>query len=205
MNLLIISSSQRLNSQSAKVAAYIEVLAGPFEQVTHIELSQCDLGYWDGESVSKQKINGAWEMINDKLSFADAFVLVTPEWGGMASPLLKNFLLMSESTNCAHKPALLVSVSAGIGGAYPIAELKMNAFKNNKIVPTPDHLIVRNVQDVLNHPLQGSQLTERDLSLRERVDYCLRVLGDYALALRSLRINRNLNPYLNRSKFSYGM
>lgn len=207
MNLLVVSGSQRTQSQSAKVAKYISDVAGSFEQVSHLELCHYDLSYWDGDDISALSQDNPWMMIKHKLRKADAMVLITPEWGGMATPLLKSFLLMCHADDTAHKPALLVSVVSGISGAYPIAELRMNAFKNNKIVAIPEHLIVRNVNDVLN--LQASSdielISEQDLRIRGRIDHSLHTLYQYAQALSKLRILQQINPFHDQQNYAYGM
>ena len=93
MNLIIISASQREQSQSAKVAQYITETASGYEKIVHIELCKYQLPLWDGEQHSKQSPNSDWSNINDQVRQTDALILITPEWSGMASPLLKNFLL----------------------------------------------------------------------------------------------------------------
>ncbi|GAA5219075.1 hypothetical protein GCM10025776_34920 [Corallincola platygyrae] len=133
---------------------------------------------------------------------ADALVLITPEWGGMATPIMKNFLLMCGLNECAHKPALLVSVVSGISGAYPIAELRMNATKNIKLVAVPDHLIIRDCTEVLNSAQAESP---RDSRLRDRVDYSLHMLHQYAKALKPLREEAHTNPHPNQGNYPYGM
>lgn len=182
MKLLIISTSQRPDSQSAKVGRYIaeSSFSSPhtmgYDTIHHLELCLFNLPFWDGEENNKGE---HWPEIEHRVDEANALVLITPEWGGMASPLLKNFLLMCTREETAHKPTLLVSISDGISGTYPIVELKMNALKNNKLVPIPDHLIIRNVSHVLNAIPEGA----RDIALRERVQYSLYMLHQYAQAL----------------------
>ena len=174
MKLLIISASQRSPSQSAKVANYIAKKNQGFTDIGHIELCKQQLPMWDGEAASKLASNSDWLTINAQLISADALVLVTPEWGGTASPLLKNLLMMMEACDASHKPVLVVSVVSGISGAYPIAELRMNAFSNNKLVAIPDHLIIRNVEEVLNDPnKEENTITRRDQSIRNRIGYSL--------------------------------
>jgi NAD(P)H-dependent FMN reductase len=206
MNLLIISASQRINSQSNKVAQYLaEVIIG-FSTVNHIELCRKNLPLWDGEQSSKASEKSDWSSINEQIKVADALILITPEWDGTASPLLKNFLMMCEGQDTAHKPALLTSVSNGISGAYPIAELRMSAFKNNKLVAIPDHLIIRNVEQVLNTPEQGEQtLTTRDNSTRQRIAYSLHTLKHYAQAQKILRASLAKQPFSNEQDYAYGM
>jgi len=206
MNLIIISSSQREQSQSAKVAQYIAETVSGYEKITHIELCKYQLPLWDGEQKSKQSPKSDWSKINEQIRQADALILITPEWSGMASPLLKNFLLMSSSEDTGHKPALLVSISSGISGAYPIAELRMNAFKNNKLVAIPDHLIIRNVTESLNEvSVSPNLLSQEDKRLRERISFSLHSLWQYSQVLALLRKTQQETPYVNQEQYSYGM
>ncbi|MBU2971437.1 NAD(P)H-dependent oxidoreductase [Pseudoalteromonas sp. C2R02] len=204
MNLLIVSGSQRTESQSAKVANYIVQVEELFDDVSHIELCKHNLPFWDGEHSSKLEAGSEWPLINKKIQKADALVLITPEWGGMATPILKNFLLMCDAQDTAHKPVLLTSVVSGISGAYPIAELKMNALKNNKLVATPDHLIIRNVEQVLNDN-PGQDLTPRDTNLRDRIDYSLHMLHQYSGALKMIRAQHHNQPFPKQQEYLYGM
>lgn len=206
MNLLIISSSQRTDSQSAKVASYIAKHSPEFKEVSHIELCRYKLAFWDGEQESKMAPTSPWPLISHQVRKADALVLITPEWGGMASPLLKNFLLMCDNQDTAHKPALLVSVSSGISGAYPIAELRMNALKNNKLVALPDHLIIRNVTEVLNHINESQKVIEpREVDLRQRIKYSLYMLHQYSESLAMIRHRHESEPYPKQQEYCYGM
>ncbi|WP_299002024.1 NAD(P)H-dependent oxidoreductase [uncultured Shewanella sp.] len=202
MKLLIVSSSQREGSQSAKVAQYLYDNNKDFNEVNHLELCRYALPFWNGDSHTKSQDSSTWPFISQQVKQADALILITPEWGGMASPLLKNFLLMCDNQDTAHKPALLMSVVSGISGAYPIAELRMNALKNNKLVATPDHLIIRNVTEVLNTQAIAS---ERDKSIKERIDYSTHMLHQYAKALFSIRQQHSATPYPKQQEYAYGM
>jgi azobenzene reductase len=210
MNLLIISASQRTQSQSAKVAEYLADNSEQFSRTSHIELCKKRLPLWDGEDSSKQNDESDWQAINTELQTMDAVILITPEWGGTASPLLKNLLMMAQAADIGHKPVLLVSVVNGISGAYPIAELRMNAFSNNKLVAIPDHLIIRNVEEILNTINAGNQpedstITRRDKSIRHRIGYSLHTLWHYSQAMKSLRETLQGNVYSNEHLYPYGM
>ncbi|NQY50561.1 MAG: NAD(P)H-dependent oxidoreductase [Colwellia sp.] len=214
MNLVIISASQRTQSQSAKVAEYLADNSGQFSAVRHIELCKQRVPMWDGEEMSKQQDDSDWLAINAQLQAMDALILITPEWGGTASPLLKNLLMMAQATDIGHKPVLLVSVVNGISGAYPIAELRMNAFSNNKLVAIPDHLIIRNVEEILNTvnaedsleaSLEDSAITRRDKSIRHRIGYSLHTLFYYSQAMKTLRDSLQSNSYNNEHLYPYGM
>lgn len=206
MKLTIISASQRSPSQSAKVANYLAATSKQFTDINHIELCQQQLPMWDGEASSKADLDSDWLAINEQLTNTDALILVTPEWGGTASPLLKNLLMMASAIDIGHKPVLLVSVVNGISGAYPIAELRMNAFSNNKLVAIPDHLIIRNVEEILNdHDQAPKEITRRDQSIRHRIGYSLHTLLHYGRSLKALRDNLLGNPYHNEHLYPYGM
>jgi len=204
MNLVIISASQRKQSQSVKVAKYIAESVTGYEKVTHFELCQYNLPLWDGDPASKSAELSDWPLLNEQINQADALVMITPEWSGMASPLLKNVLLMCSGQDTAHKPVLLVAISAGVSGVYPIAELRMNAFKNNKLVAIPDHLVIRNVADVLNSDNE-SELSDKDNNIRDRIGYSLHVLYHYSETFQALRTNLSIHPYNNEENYSNGM
>ena len=206
MKLVIISASQRKESQSAKVAKYIAETAIEYKDIVHFELYKYHLPLWDGEQASKVSNTNDWNIINKDLHNADALILITPEWGGMASPLLKNFLLMCSSQETAHKPVLITSVSSGISGAYPIAELRMNAFKNNKLIAIPEHLIIRQVEEILNTTNDyKDSISTHDQLTRQRIDYSLYSLKNYSTALKGLREKLITQPHQHEEKFSYGM
>jgi len=205
MKLVIVSGSQRQHSESAKVAAYIVSAAKQFKTVQHIELCKYQLPFWDGDDASKSAPGCDWPLISEALVEADALVLITPEWEGMTTPILKNFLMMCAQKDTAHKPALLVSVVSGISGAYPIAELRMNGCKNNKLVAIPDHLIIRNVGDVLNTTASGSSASTPDDSIRHRIGYSLHTLHQYSQALGLVRQLHQDTPYPQQDKYSYAM
>jgi len=206
MNLVIISSSQREQSQSVKVAQYLSEFSTGYEKIMHFELCQYQLPLWDGEEQSKLSEHSDWSMINQHLNEADALIVITPEWSGTASPILKNLLMMCSSKDTAHKPILLVAISSGVNGVYPIAELRMNALKNNKLVAIPDHLIIRNVEEVLNYQKDNtSPLSQADTHIRHRIGYSLHTLSKYSKALKTMRAELQIQPYDNEEQYIYSM
>ncbi len=190
MKIGIICGSHRAESQSGKVARFIEarLKEQPFcseawlLDLAHNPLPLWEEAIWTGDAEWSARLSP----LGEKLAESDGFVVVTPEWHGMVPAGLKNFFLMWGKGELAHKPALLVSVSAGAGGAYPIAELRMSSYKNNRICYLPEHLVVRNAEKVLNErPADSSE--EGDHYLQSRLQYALGVLGEYARALAQVR------------------
>ncbi|NIJ42972.1 NAD(P)H-dependent FMN reductase [Parvibaculum indicum] len=187
MKIAVISGSQRPNSQSLKVARYLEErVAGLCEgsSVYLLELGTGPLPLWDQSMFTgdPSPLKEAWAPISAALTEADAIVVVTPEWHGMVPPALKNFLLMC-SKELANKPGLIVSVSASLGGSYPVVELRTSGYKNNRICWIPDHVIIRNVSKMLN----GDPASEEEKTVVGRCDHALRILVEYGKALRAVR------------------
>jgi hypothetical protein len=88
--------------------------------------------------------------------------------------------------NDAEWQALLVTVSSADGGSYPIAELRMSSYKNNRIVYLPEHLIIRFVEKVFNEdPSTNSETAQPYFD--DRKAYCLNLLIEYAGAFRQIR------------------
>ncbi|HHL18361.1 MAG TPA: NADPH-dependent oxidoreductase [Thiothrix sp.] len=194
MKITIISASQRhkSNSQSMKVARYmsqmlIDKYVAKDEGVEIISLSDkpyplWDEGIWDGEKEWSEVL----APIVEKLSTSDAFIFIVPEYHGMAPAALKNFLLMHNRHQIGHKPVLLIGVSSSDGGAYPLAELRMNSAKNNRLCYIPEQLVIRHVESVLNDKTSENNV-DADTYFKDRIQYALGILEQYAIALKGIR------------------
>lgn len=184
MKFLTLSCSHQRDSQSLKVSRYVFQFLKKEHESKLLDLHAENLPLWSPECICDEKISKQWSRIAKLLQESDGFVIVTPEYAGMATPCLKNFFLFTSSAEVGHKPALIISVSSGISGAYPVADLRMSGHKNNKICYIPDHIIVRYVKEVLNE--QDSQNKSDDLT-RERLSHGLAMLVAYSRAFFQLR------------------
>ncbi len=190
MKITIVSGSHRNFSQSEKVARHIEkTLRTEHDGVETSVYTLADnpLPLWD-QSVWEN--NPEWNQrlapIKDLLSASDGFVIVSPEWHGQVPAGLKNFFLLCNRFEVGHKPALIVTVSSGDGGAYPVAELRMSSYKNNRICYIPEQVIVRHVEKVLNEPPADND-KEADHYFRERISWSCDILLAYAAVLKPMR------------------
>ena len=197
MNITIVSGSQRANSQSLNVANYLQTLATThFNQSTILDLHQLELPFWNEGVWQGSDEWDHWAPIAETLKQSDAFIFITPEWHGMATPALKNFLMLVTDEEIAHKPALLVSVSASVNGVYPISELRMTGNKNNHVCFIPDHLIFRHCEETLT---QAGDCSDESMSARS--EYTLTLLAAYASALQP--VHRDM--VTAGKSFRYGM
>lgn len=203
MKITIISGSHRKPSQSEKVARYIEQTLQQEHGVDTwlYPLADNPLPLWDQ---SLWEDNPEWNQrlapIREQLTSSDGFVIVSPEWHGQVPAGLKNFFLLFNRFDLGHKPAMIVAVSSADGGSYPVAELRMSSYKNNRICYIPEQVIVRNVETVLNENAEDNN-PEADGYFRERISWSLGVLKAYAAAMKPMRDSAQVH----HDKFGNGM
>jgi len=201
MKIAIISGSHRPQGESHRVARYIQNQLQELgvEDVYLFTLADNPLPLWDeGLWGDDPKWKTLWGPVADQLRAAEGFVIVSPEWSGMVPAGLKNFFLLCDKELLAHKPALIVTVSASMGGTYPVAELRTSSYKNTRICYIPDHVIIRNIGRMLHGPEPAD---EQDAAVRQRLNYCLKVLLEYTKALRLVRSS----GVIDLKTFPYGM
>lgn len=204
MKITIVSGSHRNPSQSEKIARYIEnVLQEKFSDadpylysLADNPLPLWDQSIWDGDETWVKRL----APLKEEVVSSDAFVFVVPEWHGQVPAGVKNFFLMFNRFELGHKPAFIVTVSNGTGGAYPVAELRMSSYKNNRLCYIPEQLIVRDVEKVFNDNPDDND-HEADSYFKERLNWCLEILMGYGVALRSMRDSTQIH----HDKFSNGM
>lgn len=204
MKISIISGSHRNPSQSEKIGRYIEaLLKTEFTDIDPYLYSLADnpLPLWD-QSVweSDEKWIERLTPLKEQFSNSDAFVIITPEWHGQVPSGLKNLFLLFNRFEFGHKPAFIVSVSSGDGGAYPVAELRMSSYKNNRLCYIPEQLILRHVEKVFNEKASDND-EKSDTYYKERLKWNLSILEGYAKALKTMRDVTNIH----HDKFSNGM
>lgn len=189
MKISIISGSHRENAQSLKVARYMEkeIQERMGLKTYLLSLSNNPLPLWDESIWNKDPDwNERLAPIRKELESSDALIIIAPEWHGQVPAGLKNFFLIFGKQELGHKPALITAVSSVDGGAYPVAELRMSSYKNNRICYIPEQLIIRNVETVLNLDPENNNASA-DNYFRARIQWTLDVLQQYAEALSQVR------------------
>ena len=199
MKISIISASHRKKSESKKISDLLHnnLLNNKSGlEIFSLDLADASLPLWSPEKKNGKGVWGqTWGSISDNLIQSDGFIFVVPEYGGMATPAAKNFFLLCGNGELSHKPGLIVSVSSGNGGAYPITELRSSSYKNTHIMWIPENIIIRNVEE-FNPGNHGDKIPEW---LDDRIDYVLELLLAYVSNMKPLR------KLINRKDFGNGM
>lgn len=193
MKLVVVSGSHRIESQSERVSKFcMELATQKGFEANLINLAGNPFPFWD-ESIwnvgVKQWSNGVFKEAAQLLDEASAAIIVSPEWSGMVPPGLKNFFLLAEAS-LAHKPVLLVGITTGMSGTWPIAELKISSSKNTRIVYIPEHVILRHVDKLLVGP---NPVDSADQWVRSRLAYSIEILGEYSKALAAVRASGKID------------
>ena len=199
MKISLISGSHRKGSESKRISSILQKNLNKLSSTINtfsLNLGEEALPLWSTEKKIGNGVWGdTWRNISENLEQSDGFILVVPEYGGMATPAAKNIFLLCGNGELAHKPGLIVSVSSGNGGAYPISELRSSSYKNTHIMWIPENIIIRNVEE-FNPGAHGKNIPEW---LDNRIDYVLKIFLAYVLNMKPIR------EIVNRKDFGNGM
>lgn len=203
MNVLIVSCSQRPNSQSSRISDDLKKRLQNLDTAITarvVELLPETLPLWNPEVFSTPSLLSKWTLLADLLRESSALIFVVPEWGGMAPPAIKNLLLFASQKEVGHKPCLLCAISSSRGGAFPISELRTSGYKNNRILMLPEHLIIR---DCEKQNLNQEPKDDDARYLQTRVDKTLELLLEYSKIMQPMRESKIFIDYM--AAYSNGM
>lgn len=196
---VIVIGSSRVESESERIAMKIgQIIKDEFNYVNVDYINLADKKYKITEfheSVEDATLN--WNSSLELLRQSKAVVFVVPEWHGLVPSKFLELIIECDAFQLAHKPALLVGISSGAGGAYPIAQIKGFYNKSNRICFVPEHVIIRNVNNMLKDDIDNIKSNY----IEERIKYALLVLNRYDKALSIIR-HELLNGLDN---YTYGM
>ena len=199
MKISIISTSHREKSESHRISKIIKQVISKIDssiKCFYLNMYDKKIPLWGGEKKNNLKFwNVEFGNISTSLSSSDGFIIVVPEYGGMATPNAKNFFLLFNNGELFHKPGLIISISSGNGGAYPISELRSSSYKNSHILWIPENVIIRNVEQFL--PGDHGDLIPNWLD--KRIEYSCNLLIKYAGYLKPIQ------KVINRKDFGNGM
>lgn len=188
VKIVVLQGSPRRQSQTHRVA---EIVVGKLSargvDTDLISMRDLDMPLWSEAKGGKEATSGFWKEtwpdVSARIAAADGFVVMTPEHHGMATPHLKNLLFCCENRELAFKPAYLMTTSGSIGGAHPVAELRISSYKNSYLHWLPDHLIIRDVGKFR----PGEEGHDAPDWLEPRMDHGLQILAATAAAMKPVR------------------
>ena len=199
MKISIISTSHQKNSQSKRISEILQNLILSLNnqiKLYHLDMFDLKIPLWSSNKTQNPNFwKKTFHTISAELESSDGFIFVVPEYGGMASPNSKNFFLVFNNGELFHKPGLIVSISSGNGGAYPISELRSSSYKNSHIMWIPENIIIRNVEQFL--PGCHGELIPKWID--DRIRYTCNLLIHYADYLKPIQ------KLINRKDFANGM
>ena len=199
MKISIISTSHRQESESKRVSNIIKSFILDINKRTEffmLDMFDFKIPLWTSSKDQNSKFwKSTFKRISLELKSSDGFIFVVPEYGGMATPNSKNIFLLFNDGEFFHKPGLIISISSGNGGAYPISELRSSSYKNSHIMWIPENIIIRNVEQ-FNPGNHGILIPNW---IDERIKYTCNLLVKYAEFLKPIQ------QFINRKDFSNGM
>lgn len=201
--ITIVNGSSRIGSESSRIADYIckrILVLGLETEVEIISLEGNPIPLWSEHQNFDDPRLAYLKFALCALENSSAVIVVAPEWNGSTTPDLKNLFHYCSAKHLGHKPALIVGVSSGSGGAYVVAELKTFSVKNSYLVYIPNYVIVRNSKcELLDDPLDIEG--ENSSKLSKRLDHSLRVLKAYQKSLSAIRESEGFDIF----RYQYGM
>ncbi len=199
MKISIISTSHRKNSESKRISKIMKSFILEINKNIDcfiLNMFEAKIPLWDSEKNENFKFwKNDFVKISSELNSSDGFIFVVPEYGGMAAPNSKNFFLVFNNGEIFHKPGLIVSISSGTGGAYPVSELRSSSYKNSHVMWIPENIIIRNVEQFL----PGNHGKLIPVWIDDRIKYACDLLINYAECLKPIQ------KKINRKDFANGM
>jgi len=196
LNILLVSSSQRVNSKSFDVSKYLQTnilngMEGINSSILDLSLYPFLLDHYGAGRDDLISLANNKDEVLRLLYACDAVIFIVPEWGGMIPPALVNLLLLSANGSAnglplGHKPAFAIGVSASSGGSNPISLLKGYAAKNSHLTWLPLHAIIQNVGDFLEQTWAPT-LDNRYSQVQSRLLVGLKSLTIYSNQLAPVR------------------
>ena len=191
MKIMIISGSNRKNSQSERIS---EIVKTEYEKLTStlpelVSLEKENIPFWKEEGFGNY--SDRWKSLSISIEESDGYIFVVPEWHGMVPAQVKNLLLSAGTKVFWHKPALIISISSADGGSYTSMELRGSSHKNSFILWIPEQIIIRRVKE---------WFPENKDEIYERLIFSLNALNIYAKEMQVVR--KSLSQY---KRFTFGM
>jgi NAD(P)H-dependent FMN reductase len=126
MKIQIIAGSPRKNSVTFRVALFLQkyLLENTNHQVAILDAKEWNLPPLQSVFKSVETTPDEWKPLSEKMFSTDAFILLSPEYNGSYSSVLKN--LLDHFPKQYHKPFGIVTASTGaLGGVRAAQQMQL--------------------------------------------------------------------------------
>lgn len=148
--VLVMAASARAASLNRALGRRIaSALGAAGDDVGVIELADYALPLYDDETEQRIGVPDAARDLADRFATAEVLVVVSPEFNGTFTPLLKNtidWVTRVDISALAHLTVLVAAASPGAGGGANGAVMVRTWFKNMGIVVAARPMIVRSAR-----------------------------------------------------------
>ncbi len=140
--IIVMAASTRTGSMNRALARRIaDELEGGGESVHVVDLADHLMPLYDGDVEDRDGVPPAAAQLAKRLSSAEVLVIVTPEYNGAFTPLLKNsvdWMTRHDTRVLAHLRILLASASPGRGGGARAVDM-LRTWMGNISVEVAEH------------------------------------------------------------------
>ncbi|MCM3785265.1 NAD(P)H-dependent oxidoreductase [Neobacillus mesonae] len=179
MNIAIVAGSNREHATSTQAGAYIAGLINQRRgRATLYDLYQNQLPFYAPDDSGEEQENV--RQFKRLLEASDGIVLITPEYHGSLSGVLKNALDFASAHQFNNKPVLSVSIAGGAVGVSSLSQLQ-TIVRNLHGINSPEWLSIGGAQrSLFETAVVNPYDTGEGLALLERVqrvtDYFLNLV-----------------------------
>ncbi|RYY55421.1 MAG: NADPH-dependent oxidoreductase [Chitinophagaceae bacterium] len=158
MNIEIISGSPRANSKTRRAALFLQnwLQANTTHTVGLIDMKDWNLPPVISTFTSVEQTPEEFRPLSAKIFNADAFILVTPEYNGSYSPVMKNML--DHFPKQLHKAIGVVTGSPGALGGMRAAQQLLLLVPAMFAVPSPFLLVIPQIDKKFD---ENGELTDQ--------------------------------------------
>ena len=141
--VLVMAASTRTGSVNQALARHIAAWLDTSAPVEIVDLRHYPLPLYDGDLEARDGVPAAAAALAREMAAADVLVLVSPEYNGTFTPLLKNtvdWVTRIDASALAHLRVLVASASPGRGGgANGVAMVR--TWLSNMGIDTAEHTL----------------------------------------------------------------
>lgn len=191
---LLVVGSVRLGRQSHKIASYLEQLFREYDgiEVEILDLIDYPLPMMEERYGILPNPSELVREVGERIRAADAAILVSPEYGGSFSGVLKNAIDLF-GRQLSDKPIGVVTTSGGKLGGVNASHHLQNLILSIRSFPMPQKLLVPMIQDAFDENGQpiGAELAKgSELFIGEFLEFASAITARRRGVFKPVRIGQ---------------